>query len=270
MMTILQQRFCAGVMLFCVFSSLASALDPQSQATNNQITNSATPKTHFLNVHSMNFFKILPSPPKPDSKRQVEDKELLHDAMATRTKKQVSKATIATKDSVFDYAAVLGPGFNPAKYPQMAKLFEKIRDDATVAIHSAKNTFHRARPDTWTPAQDEDKNKKQRGYAYPSGHSTRAFLWATLLCHLFPAQQKEINTQARQKAWNRVVLGRHYPNDVYAGEVYGKYLAEEFLKDPKFEQEWAEIVKEMGTATNNVSGSDVSASPQSTTAPQTP
>lgn len=233
-------------------------LSPASPASLTPI-----PKTHFLHIAAINFLKVIPSPPKPDSKRQEEDRQLLHDVIATRTKGQVEKAQMAIKDSVFDYAAALGPNFNPATYPRMAKLFAKIKQDTNVAIHSAKNTFHRARPDTWAPTSDESENKKQEGFAYPSGHSTRAFLWAALLAHLFPDKQKEINAQARQKAWNRVVLGRHYPNDVYAGEVYGKYLAEELLKDPKFEQEWEAIQQEVSqaSASNNVLPMGTNSSP---------
>ncbi|MBX9742580.1 MAG: phosphatase PAP2 family protein [Chthoniobacterales bacterium] len=247
---------CGLFFLAVVFSAQA-----QQDFTNNSTpllspasTSSLTPlsKTHFLHVTAINFLKVIPPPPKPRSKRQEQDQELLHDVIATRTKKQMERAKMAIEDNVFDYAATLGPNFNPSKYPHMAKLFAKIKADTNVAIHSAKNAFRRPRPETWAPTNDENKNKKKTGYAYPSGHSTRAFLWAALLEHLFPDKRKEIKEQARQKAWNRVVLGRHYPNDVYAGEVYGNYLAEEFLKDPKFEQEWEAIRQEVTAASNNV------------------
>ncbi len=240
------QQFRHNVLRSCVcYLFLASTMLAVEIKEQPATSPTPVPKTNFLNIGAINFFKILPPPPKPDSKREAEDREILHDAIATRTKKQVTRATVATKDSVFDYAAALGPNFNPAKYPHVAALFKKIKNDATVAIHSAKSAFHRARPETWSPSKSEDKNKKQNGYAYPSGHSTRAFLWASLLDHLFPAKEKQINTEARQKAWNRVVLGRHYPDDVYAGEIYGKYLADEFMKNPKFQKEWNAIQEEV-------------------------
>ena len=91
----------------------------------------------------------------------------------------------------------------------------------------------------------KESEHRKDSYAYPSGHSTRAFVCASLLTDLFPEKRKDILTEARTKAWNRVILGRHYPDDVYAGQLYGKYLATQLLHEPSFEKEWA-LVKKRG------------------------
>ena len=202
--------------------------------------NTQYPKTNFLDIAALKPAEVLPPPPVDDS-RKKEDLFLLKDAMAARTKKQVSRATSATSDNIFDYSQVLGPNFNAAQLPRLATIFQKVKNDTRVAIHIAKNTFQRMRPCTWAKMKSNDKTE---GYAYPSGHSTRAFLWAGLLSDLFPKEHKAIMLQARQKAWNRVILGRHYPDDVYGGELYGKYLAKQFLKSPSFQKEWAGVKQE--------------------------
>ena len=199
------------------------------------------PKTYFLNSASLKITKILPPPPA-DEQSKHKDKTLLKDAMAACTKKQVERASSVVSDNVFDYTQVLGPNFNSKQLPLTAALFSKIENDSKVAIQTAKNSFARDRPTTWKKMRDNEKNEI---YSYPSGHTTRAFLWATLLKDLFPQQHKELMRQARQKAWNRVILGRHYPDDVYAGQLYGQYLAKQFLKNPKFQQEWAGVKNEV-------------------------
>ena len=83
------------------------------------------------------------------------------------------------------------------------------------------------------------------GYSYPSGHSTRAFLWEALLAKVFPSDQRALENQAERKAWNRVILGRHYPADVYAGKFFGIYLAQKLLENPAFQKEWPAIEAEM-------------------------
>ena len=198
-------------------------------------------KTNFLNIASLKITKVLPPPPT-DVQNNHKDRILLKDAMATRTKKQIKRAVSVISDNVFDYSQVLGPNFNAKQLPLTAALFAKVESDTKVAIKAAKNSFERTRPKTWEKIKIDEKND---GYSYPSGHTTRAFLWATLLKELFPLQHRELMKEARQKSWNRVILGRHYPDDVYAGQLYGQYLAKQFFKNHQFQQEWAAVKNEV-------------------------
>lgn len=202
---------------------------------------SSFPKTYFLNISSLNVLEVLPEPPHDDSSKS-KDLFFLKGALATRTHKQVEMAEEASTDSVFDFARVIGPGFNQKDLPVTADLFNKVHRDAKIAITAAKDIFRRKRPFSW---KDATGALAKNGYAYPSGHTTRAFLWAGLLENLFPEKESEIKEEARQKAWNRVILGRHYPDDVYGGEIFGRYLAQEFLKNPKFEKEWKRVHEEV-------------------------
>lgn len=200
-------------------------------------------KPYFLNATSWDFLKIIPLPANKTPEEEKKDLNLLKDAMAARTKKQVFRALIASSDSVFDYDSVIGPQFNAKELPYAAAVFKKIENDTNIAIYEAKEAFRRRRPKTWVETKKNES--KSSHYAYPSGHSTRAFLWGSLLTDLFPEKAKDIDIEARTKAWNRVILGRHYPDDVYGGELYGKYLAKQFLQDPHFQKEWALVKKEI-------------------------
>ena len=213
------------------------------QASNQLPRATSAPKTYFLDIASLDFSQIPLPPLKSESNARNEELQILKDAMAARTKKQLSIATKAATDNIFDYAQVIGPDFNAQQLPLTAALFTKVKNDTKLAIHAAKEEFHQRRPSTWR--QMKPGEKRDGGYAYPSGHSTRGFLWATLLVNIFPEQRKEIILEARKKAWNRVILGRHYPNDVYGGQRYGKYLAKQFLKNPKFQKDLATVKEEV-------------------------
>jgi acid phosphatase (class A) len=203
-------------------------------------------KMFFLNPNSWNFHQIIPSPATKTPEDEARDLNFLKYTMAARTKKQLFRALIASSDSIFDFSPIISPEFNAKQLPYSAGVFKEVKSDTDKAIHIAKNEFQRSHPITWK--ETKKNGTENRGYSYPSGHSTRAFVWASLLIDLFPQKRKEIEIEARTKAWNRVILGRHYPDDVYAGEVYGQFLAQQFLKNPLFQKEWILVKKEIKNA----------------------
>ena len=199
------------------------------------------PKTFFLNLRDLPLSEILPAPPE-DQQSEHKDLFFLKNALATRTSQQVAKAKLGSVDEVFDFKESLGEDFSSLKLPKTKLLFDKVTKDTKLATIVAKEFFHRKRPFSW---HSKTNDKADDGYAYPRGHTTRAFVWGTLLIELLPKKEKEIKLQQREKAWNRVILGRHYPDDIYGGELYGHYLAEEFLKNENFQKEWREVKQEI-------------------------
>lgn len=200
------------------------------------------PAAPFLNTGEIPVTSVLPPPPQPGTQEYRTDMSFLKNARATATKKQLLHGVVASHDGVFDYADTLGPWFNAKNLPVTAALFGQVTSETKEAIELAKHCFGRTRPETWKETGDPEKSN---GYAYPSGHTTRAFVWADLLADAFPDMKKPLHLQARQKAWYRVILGRHFPADVHAGKLYGQYLAKQFLKSPEFRKEWPAAVAEM-------------------------
>lgn len=196
----------------------------------------------FIHPASINLSAIIPPPPQPGTEEYRIDTGYLKNARATSTQSQIDQAKTASHDSVFDYADSLGSWFNNRNLPKTAALFTKVDKETKQCIELAKHHFERARPLYWLETGDKEKSN---GYSYPSGHTTRAFVWAGLLSNAFPDRTAPLHRQARQKAWYRVILGRHYPADVRAGKLYGKFLAAEFLKSPGFLKQWSAACEEM-------------------------
>jgi acid phosphatase (class A) len=199
----------------------------------------------FINPATYNLESIIPAPPQPGTQPYRIDTGFLKDARATATKEQITDAIKASHDSVFDYSETLGSWFNAGNLPKTAALFTKVDKETKKAIELAKQHFARTRPLYWLETGDPEKSD---GYSYPSGHTTRAFVWACLLSNAFPDMTKPLHHEARQKAWYRVILGRHFPADVRAGKLYGKFLAEQFLKNPAFQKQWVGVVAELQAA----------------------
>jgi len=196
----------------------------------------------FIDPGSIQVTKILPPPPPPGSPESKMDMSYLKNSRAASTHEQIQLGIAASQDSVFDYSLTLGSWFNARVLPQTAALFTKVTKETDAAIDQAKKTFRHPRPETWKETGNPDL---MDGYSYPSGHTTRAYVWAILLANAFPEKAKELHLQARQKAWYRVVLGRHFPSDIRAAKTYGRFLASDFLKSPEFQKPWKEACGEM-------------------------
>jgi acid phosphatase (class A) len=198
----------------------------------------------FIDRRTIDLPAVLPPPPASGSREARSDSSYIKFSGAAAPANQKLLAVAASRDSVFDYAQTLGPWFNPAVLPKTAALFAKVTDETNRAIDLAKNHYKRVRPVQWKETGDPEKGG---GYCYPSGHTTRAYVWADLLSAAIPDERRALHLQARQKAWYRVVLGRHYPSDVRAGKTYGSYLAGQFLKSTAFEREWSGVCQEIST-----------------------
>jgi len=141
----------------------------------------------FLAPSSYNLATILPDPPKPGSLEAKTDEGFLKDAMAIANDLQRKPAVIASHDGPFDFKDTLGPWFTKENLPVTAHVLDLATHDAKEAIELAKNHYQRVRPTYWKETGDPEKSD---GFSYPSGHTTRAFLWADLLADAFPDQAK--------------------------------------------------------------------------------
>ena len=83
-----------------------------------------------------------------------------------------------------------------------------------------KNGFKRNRPEAaYSIITPSDK------FSFPSGHTSAAFMMATLLGHYFPPLLVPLAGWAGLVGFSRVVLGVHFPTDTLVGCVMGASIA---------------------------------------------
>jgi acid phosphatase (class A) len=202
---------------------------------------------HFLDPAAINAIELLPPPPGKDSAEATADLSAVLNAQTTRTDADVARATQEANLSPTAFQSVLGPDFTAEKLPQLFALLDDVAQDSKVISTNAKGVFARPRPQLADPrvqpvVQGDDEP------SYPSGHATRAMLWARILCEIVPDKKHELLDRGEEIGWDRVLIGAHYPTDVYAGEVLGQALAQAMSKNADFQTRLAEAKEEFHAA----------------------
>lgn len=196
---------------------------------------------------------VIAPPSVPGSAEDRADRAVTDRAYAAARGKD--EATLAKKEEEFDafaFARVLGPSFDAAKLPHTAALFTEVQKETAKAVKEAKNHWQRDRPcpldSCHKDPEADEKNLKKKSYGYPSGHSTRATVFAALLGKLMPQRTDALAGYARDVGWRRVVRGVHTPQDIYAGRVFGQALAAAFLANPALQKDMEDAEAELTAA----------------------
>lgn len=111
-----------------------------------------------------------------------------------------------------------------AALPATAHLFARLAATEDAVVTPAKTAFARLHPWQSDPAI-EPLTMATRAGSYPSGHTTRVTLDATVLADLVPQARAAIWRRAADYAESRVIGGMHYPDDIEGGRRAGTALA---------------------------------------------
>jgi acid phosphatase (class A) len=185
----------------------------------------------YLKAADIDLRQMIPDAPSDDSLATRADLETVVNVQQRRTSEQVVAAVVYDKQQVFQNDDVIGPWFNARNLPQTAAFFAQVAADRFAISSKGKEYWNRPRPPL-IDARVKPAIELPTTGAYPSGHSTQAFVNAGLLAEIFPELRDALREHARQVAWSRVIAGVHYPTDTAAGQMLGERLAKEFLKNP--------------------------------------
>jgi acid phosphatase (class A) len=202
----------------------------------------------YLRPGEVDAVALLCPPPLVGSAEQAADLESVQRAFKDRTAEDVARGHAELEFNLFSFAPNIGPFFQPGKFPKTEALFKRALSDTKTITDAGKNHWKRPRPYDLDPhLLDGDK---EPSFAYPSGHSTRATVYSLLLVELFSDDCEKLLAQGRQIGWDRVILGKHYPTDIYAGRVLGQAVVRQLLADEKFQRDLAAAKVEIEQATH--------------------
>ena len=200
----------------------------------------------YLAPHQLDGLALLPPPPATNSSEYAADLASVRAVFHARTPAKELRAETDASLSIFNFAPAIGDFFNGENFPKVEALFETVQTNISETINLPKEHWNRLRP--YQVDSTLKFGKPEKNASYPSGHSTRGTVQALVLAELFPAQREAILEIGRNIGWDRVLLGKHFPTDVFAGRVLGQAIARELMKSPAFQRDLAEAKAEVQAA----------------------
>ena len=196
---------------------------------------------------------LLAPPPVAGSPEAAADLAATRAVFKARTAEEEERAIRQGTLSFSIFAPAIGPGFQLAQLPATDALLQKVKKVIGQIIDDSKNHWKRQRPYQLDP--ELNFGKPEASSSYPSGHSTRGTVYALVLAEVFSENKAAILEIGRNIGWDRVLIGKHYPTDVYAGRVLGQAIVRELLANASFrndlEQAKLEAQKISGNAKIN-------------------
>lgn len=190
----------------------------------------------YESLTKVDLTRLLPPPAKDSEQNRADLAEILN-IQAKRSQTQVNEAIADQEVSVFRFANVLGPQFEPTKLPLTDALFVRVLATSKAVSEPAKDFWKRLRPSNEDP-KVKPCVKVPGNASYPSGHAMAGALMALLLADMVPEKRSEILSRGWEFGWNRVIGGVHYPSDVEAGRLAGALLATLLFSDKEFNKDY--------------------------------
>jgi zinc protease len=186
---------------------------------------------------------LLAPPPAAGSEEQAAD---LASALAIfngRTPAEEATAKAEENLSIFSFAPAIGTNFQAGRFPQTEALLKEVRKETSTVVGIPKNHYQRPRP--FLVDQRLLLGEPESGFSYPSGHATFGTVEAALLTELYPQHTEAILETGRNLGWHRVLTGKHYPTDIYAGRVLGWAIVRELKGSEAFRHDFAACAAEL-------------------------
>ena len=200
----------------------------------------------YLSPNHPDSIALLAAPPAIDPVEQAADLASARAVFKARTPEEETRAKKNAKLTIFNFAPAIGEFFQPEKFPKTEEFFTNLKPEIRPVIDNVKNHWKRKRP--YELDSTLSLGKPEPSFGYPSGHSTIGTIHALLLAELFPEKREAILEIGRNIGWDRVVIGKHFPSDVYAGRVLGQAVVREFLTSPAFQKDFADLKTEVQAA----------------------
>ncbi|MDB6121169.1 MAG: hypothetical protein JWQ71_162 [Pedosphaera sp.] len=200
----------------------------------------------YLASQKTDTISLLAPPPLPGSPEQAADLAATVAIHQNRKPSEAAAGMAEDKFTIFYFTPSIGKYFQPDALPKTEAFFRQVEKETKEVTNIAKDYWKRSRP--YTVDQRLAPDKTEKSFSYPSDHSTRATVFALLLADLVPSKREDIMSIGRDIGWHRVVLGKHYPTDIYAGRVLAQAIVRDLKANSDFQHAFAEVKVEITTA----------------------
>jgi acid phosphatase (class A) len=195
---------------------------------------------------------LLPPPPASGSAEEAADLASARAVFQGRTSGEEKRAFKDSSLAFSLFASAIGPEFNPDKMPRTWAVLQEVKKEIGAAIDTPKDFWKRPRP--YVLDERLSLGKPEPSFSYPSGHSTRGTVYALVLAEIFPSDHQAIYEIGRNIGWDRVLIGKHFPSDVYAGRVLGQAIVRELKANTRFQADLAAARAEAAAAQESRGG----------------
>lgn len=190
----------------------------------------------YLDAKDVPFATLLPAAPVDGGALTRGEIDLM---LALRAEAKLDSEARAKSEDTFTpwtFADVLGPNFAASKMPKTRALMEQVERDTHAVTELAKQNWGRKRP----PLQDPQLTPwvpTPKSASYPSGHATRAIVFASVLAELAPEHKDHLMARARLVALDRVLAQIHFPTDVASGMGLGYDIVDRLNRSEAFQRD---------------------------------
>jgi len=77
-------------------------------------------------------------------------------------------------------------------------------------------------------------------------------VYSLVVAELYPEKKEAIFEIGRDIGWDRVLIGKHFPTDVYAGRVLGYAIVRELRSNTMFQHDLEQAMAEIRDAEHHV------------------
>ncbi len=198
---------------------------------------------------------LLPPPPAAGSAWEKADLNTVREVLKARTPAQEERAFRSASLRFEYFTNAVGPVLDLSRLPRTDALLKAVKKETGEVINIPKDHWERNRPYVLDP--ELNVGRPERSFSYPSGHSTRGTLYSLVMAELFPEQREAVLEIGRNIGWDRIVIGKHFPTDVFAGRVLGKAIFREFMANPDFQRDLKEAREEIAAARRRAAAQSV-------------
>jgi acid phosphatase (class A) len=200
----------------------------------------------YLTTNNFDSISLLPPPPGRGSAEEAAELATVRAVFNGRTEAEKTRAMQDSGLAFSLFQPPIGPAFDLKKLPKTQALLEKVKKDIGTVIDAPKNYYKRLRP-----YQIDDQlvlGKPEPSFGYPSGHSTRGTVYSLVIAELFPDKKDAILAIGRDIGWDRVLMGKHFPTDIYGGRVLGYAIVRQLHSSTMFQHDLEQAMAEIRDA----------------------